>query len=102
MTNLSHDKAWRKFKSIKAFRKLVESALLLYTLVLDADTPTFVKTVAITALIYLITPLDFCPDFIPIKGLADDLSVLATALLNINNQVKPYHKVQARDLFNSL
>ena len=102
MTNLSHDRTWRKFKSIKAFKKLLENALLLYVLILDADTPTWVKTIAITALIYLVTPLDFCPDFIPVKGLADDLSVLATALLNINDQLKLHHREQAKDLFNKL
>ena len=102
MAKLPHDKVWRKFKDIKTFKKLIECALLLYALILDADTPVWIKSIAISALIYLITPLDICPDFIPIKGLADDLAVLVTALLSINHHVKPYHEDQAKDLFRNL
>ena len=102
MIKLSHDKAWRKFKDITAFKKLIECALVLYTLILDADTPVWIKTISISALIYLITPLDICPDFIPINGLADDLTVLVTALLSINHHVRPHHKEQAKNLFNNL
>lgn len=102
MAKLPHDKAWRKFKDIKTFKKLIECALVLYALILDADTPVWIKTIAISALIYLITPLDICPDFIPIKGLADDLTVLVTALLSINHHVKPHHEEQAKDLFKNL
>ena len=93
MAKLPHDKVWRKFKDIKTFKKLIECALLLYALILDADTPAWIKTIAISALIYLITPLDICPDFIPINGLVDDLTVLVTALLSINHHVKPHHEV---------
>ena len=102
MTKLSHDKAWGKFKQMKGFKKLIESALVLYALVLDGDTPLWVKTLAISALIYLITPVDAVPDFIPVSGLADDLSVLLAALASLQTQVKPHHRNQAQKLFNQL
>jgi uncharacterized membrane protein YkvA (DUF1232 family) len=102
MAKLSHDKAWRKFKDIKGVKKLIESALVLYALVLDGDTPLWVKTLAISALIYLIAPVDAVPDFIPVSGLADDLGVLIAALASLQSQVKPQHRKQAQNLFNQL
>ena len=102
MAKLSHDKVWGKFKQIKGFKKLIEAALVLYALVLDGDTPLWVKTLAISALIYLITPVDAVPDFIPVSGLADDLSVLVAALASLQAQVKPHHRKQAQNLFNQL
>lgn len=102
MSKLSHDKAWGKFKKIKNFKKLIESALVLYALVLDGDTPLWVKTLATSALIYLISPFDAVPDFIPVSGLADDLGVLVAALASLQTQVKPQHRKQAQNLFNQL
>ncbi|MFK5949333.1 MAG: DUF1232 domain-containing protein [Methylococcales bacterium] len=102
MAKLSHDKAWGKFKDIKGVKKLIESALVLYALVLDGDTPLWVKTLAISALIYLIAPVDAVPDFIPVSGLADDLGVLVAALASLQSQVKPQHRKQAQNLFNQL
>ena len=102
MAKLSHDKAWGKFKQIKGFKKLIESALVLYAIVLDGDTPLWVKTLAISALIYLIAPIDSIPDFIPISGLSDDLGVLVAALASLQSQVKPHHRKQAQNLYSQL
>jgi len=102
MAELSHDKVWSKFKDIKGIKKLLESALLLYSLLIDADTPKWLKSIAITALIYLVTPIDAIPDFIPIKGFIDDLAVLTTAIVSIKSHIKPHHINQANDLFNQL
>lgn len=102
MTKLSHDKVWNKFKDIKGIKQLLESALLLYSLLIDADTPKWLKSIAIAALLYLITPIDVIPDFIPIEGLIDDLAVLTAAISSIKSHIKPHHKTQANDLFNQL
>lgn len=102
MAELSHDKTWGKFRQIKGFKKLIERALLLYALILDGDIPFWAKTLAISALIYLITPVDAVPDLIPVSGLADDLSVLTAALASLQTQVKSHHKKQAQNLFNQL
>jgi len=102
MAELSHDKVWTKSKDIKGIKKLLESALLLYSLLLDADTPLWLKSIAITALIYLVTPIDAIPDLIPVQGLIDDLVVLTAAIASIKSHIKPHHKTQANDLFNQL
>jgi len=102
MADLPLDKAWQKFKQIKASKKLIEKALLLYVLLLDGDVSNRIKTIVILALLYLIAPFDAVPDFIPFNGLADDLAVLAAALASIHSQIKLHHKQQAHDLFNQL
>ena len=99
MPELSHAKVWSKFKDIKGFKKLIESALLLYSLLIDADTPKWIKAIAVTALVYLVTPFDAMPDFIPVQGLIDDLAVLTVALASIKSQIKSHHKAQAEDMF---
>jgi uncharacterized membrane protein YkvA (DUF1232 family) len=38
--------------------------------------PTYLKVVPFAALAYVLSPLDFLPDFIPIVGQLDDLGVL--------------------------
>ena len=102
MAELPHDKVWTKFKDIKGVKQLLESALLLYSLLIDADTPKWLKSIAVAALLYLITPIDVIPDFIPIEGLIDDLAVLTAAISSIKSHIKPHHKIQANDLFNQL
>ena len=102
MTELSHDKVWSKFKDIKGIKKLLESALLLYSLLIDADTPKWLKSIAVTALIYLVTPIDVIPDFIPVQGFIDDLAVLTATIASIKSQIQPHHITQANDLFNQL
>ena len=42
------------------------------------------------ALIYLISPLDFVPDFIPILGLLDDFVALTGALSKLNEELDKF------------
>lgn len=102
MANLPHEQAWGKFKEIKGIKKLIESALLLYALLLDGDTPLWAKALIISALTYLISPIDSVPDFIPLSGLADDLSVLVATLTTLQTQIKPCHKMVANSLYKQL
>lgn len=49
-------------------------------LVRDSRVPWFVRAVPVPLLIYLATPIDIIPDFIPVIGQADDILVVAAAL----------------------
>lgn len=40
------------------------------------STPAYVKTIIIGGLIYMVSPIDLIPDFIPIAGLVDDVGVI--------------------------
>ena len=45
------------------------------SILLDRETPWYVKILLVLGLAYLIYPLDFVPDQIPFLGLVDDLTI---------------------------
>ncbi|MEI7925925.1 MAG: DUF1232 domain-containing protein [Chloroflexota bacterium] len=49
-------------------------------LVRDPRVPWFVRLLPVPLLIYLASPIDIIPDFIPVIGQADDILVVAAAL----------------------
>ena len=60
-------------------RPIVEKFLLAKELLFDPATPWHVKLIMVGTLLYLLSPVDFIPDMIPILGITDDLAVLALA-----------------------
>jgi uncharacterized membrane protein YkvA (DUF1232 family) len=58
---------------------LGEAAALIAAL-FDRRTPWFAKLLAGLVLLYLIWPIDFIPDFIPVVGLLDDAAIVALGL----------------------
>ena len=60
---------------------------LLARLVKDPRVPTRVKAVLGVAAVYLASPLDLVPDFIPLLGYLDDVIVAAVVLDGILNHV---------------
>ena len=44
----------------------------------------------VTALVYLVTPADMIPDFIPGAGLIDDVSILAWAAKQVADELERY------------
>jgi uncharacterized membrane protein YkvA (DUF1232 family) len=78
-------------------------ALTLYYTLQEPNVPAWAKTVIIGALGYLIFPLDAIPDFIPIVGLTDDLTVLAAAIgaleLNIPQSARDKADEKMREWF---
>jgi uncharacterized membrane protein YkvA (DUF1232 family) len=59
-----------------------EEIFVLYYAVSDKRTPIFAKLFAGISLIYLISPIDLVPDFIPVAGFLDDL-IIVPLLLHI-------------------
>jgi len=98
----SQNEIWQKFKKVRGIRGLIEHALILYCLILDGDVSKWAKTVCMTALCYLVLPIDSIPDVIPVMGYSDDLICLAAAIAAMNSQIKPHHKQQAQEMFNQL
>ena len=66
----------------RAGRSVARPAIECLELVLDANTPLQVRLTMLTALTYLLFPLDLIPDFIPVAGFGDDV-VAMTALLGL-------------------
>ena len=59
---------------------------LLAGLLKDARVPTAEKALFIAAIVYVISPLDFIPDFFPFIGQVDDIYVVALTLLRLVNR----------------
>ncbi|MDR3711781.1 MAG: DUF1232 domain-containing protein [Puia sp.] len=60
--------------------KWSKQALLLYYGLTDPGTPFYARLPALLALVYLISPIDLIPDFIPFAGWLDDLVVVPVLL----------------------
>jgi uncharacterized membrane protein YkvA (DUF1232 family) len=60
----------------KLLRVLRTEFWLYIRLFRDSRTPTISKVMLIAALFYLLSPIDFIPDFIPFAGFLDELIVI--------------------------
>jgi len=90
---------WDKLKrySKVAGMKVVYPALLLQYLLKSDQVPVKAKLMLSAALGYFILPIDFIPDFAPLIGFADDLTVILLILKQMANYVTPEIKNQARE-----
>ncbi|MFM9905732.1 MAG: YkvA family protein [Pyrinomonadaceae bacterium] len=65
---------------------LPNMVMLLGRLLKDARVPMAEKALFAAAIVYVISPLDFIPDFFPFIGQVDDLYVVALVLLRLVNR----------------
>jgi uncharacterized membrane protein YkvA (DUF1232 family) len=61
-------------------------AQLLHRLLWDPRVPIAEKTLLLGTLTYVLTPLDFLPDFLPFIGQVDDLYLVGLVLLRLLHQ----------------
>ncbi len=64
----------------RVFNTLLSDIQLAIRLVRDPAVPPYFKAVPFAALAYVVSPLDFLPDFIPIIGQLDDIGILVLGL----------------------
>jgi uncharacterized membrane protein YkvA (DUF1232 family) len=57
-------------------RGLVEQIFLSFRLMVDPRVPILAKLIALIPIVYVISPIDILPDFIPVLGQLDDISVI--------------------------
>lgn len=67
----------------------IREARALWRYFRDPAQPWSQRAVAAGALLYLITPLDAFPDWLP-GGLLDDAAVATTAVLYLGHAIQPY------------
>ena len=62
----------------------IQQVRLAWALIRDQRVPLMLKAIPLIALIYVISPLDLIPDFIPVLGQLDDagIAMLAISLFN--------------------
>ena len=58
------------------FREVWQQARLVYYLLRDPEVPFYLKLVPFAAVLYLLWPVDFLPDLVPVLGQLDDLTAL--------------------------
>jgi uncharacterized membrane protein YkvA (DUF1232 family) len=68
--------------------------LLLYYGLTDPRTPAYAVLPALAALLYLVSPVDLIPDFIPGVGFLDDL-VIVPLLLRMSVRLFPQEVLQS-------
>ena len=61
-----------------------EQIRLSWALLTDSRVPLPIKFIPLVAILYVISPIDFVPDFLPVLGQLDDLGLLMTALTAFN------------------
>lgn len=83
-------------------QKIIYQALVLYYVMKSSQTPWQAKATIVAALGYLISPVDFCPDMIPVAGLADDASVIGAAYAAVRSSVTSDIEQQAQTKLSSL
>jgi len=70
-----------------AFRLIPDLARLVRGLLADGETPTSVRVALAGLLLYLLSPIDLIPDFVPVIGAADDLIIAAVVLHWVGRRV---------------
>jgi uncharacterized membrane protein YkvA (DUF1232 family) len=64
----------------------------LWKYVSSNEVPWIKKVAPLAALVYLISPIDAVPDFIPIVGLLDDVGVITACVASIGSVLNKYRK----------
>lgn len=97
-SKFSESKFWTKIKTIITHvgKDLLYLALLLYYVLQSDDVSLRHKAIIIGALGYLILPLDFIPDTIPVIGFTDDLTALTTAYEIVKSSITPEIEARAK------
>ncbi len=72
-----------------ALRLLPDLLRLLRRLAADQSIPTGVRVRLALLLVYLASPIDLIPDFIPVIGYADDAIVVALVLRSVTRRAGP-------------
>lgn len=85
-------------RRILSFLKLFRYDLIVLLAALHhRDTPHYIKGLLLAAVLYLLSPVDFIPDAIPLAGLADDMVIVPAAICGLTNML-PSHVRQYAEL----
>ena len=61
--------------------RLISSIRLVWKLLTDSRVPFWIRIALPLALIYVISPIDILPDFIPIMGRVDDIIAIVAGIM---------------------
>ena len=94
----SPEKFWEKMKKYAKVmgREMVYYILVLYYMMTSSKTPLLNKAIIVGALGYLIFPLDFIPDAIPIVGYTDDFAAIMAVFNKVKDSITPEIEEKAK------
>lgn len=72
-------------RGIGFLRTFFEQIRLSWALLTDNRVPFPIKFIPLVAFLYVLSPIDVVPDFLPVLGQLDDLGILMTALTAFNS-----------------
>jgi uncharacterized membrane protein YkvA (DUF1232 family) len=89
--SFSEPKLWQKLNKVarRVGMKVVYPVILLYYLFKSSEIPLHSKSLIVGTLTYFIMPFDGLPDFLPLLGYTDDLSLLIATLSQMKKYVSP-------------
>lgn len=88
---------WQKLKATARKIPFIDDLVSVYYCALDPATPRQTKYILYGALAYFILPFDLMADFMPLLGFADDAAVIYAAIRAVAPQIKPEHRVRAKE-----
>jgi uncharacterized membrane protein YkvA (DUF1232 family) len=87
---------WRVAKRAARSIPFMDEVVAAYFCAMDPATPTRVRGMLIAALAYFVIPFDFVPDLLLGIGFADDITVLASVIALLRNNITDRHREAAR------
>ena len=87
---------WAKARRLAGRVPFVLDLAAAWYCAMDRATPVHVKAILMGALAYFVVPADIVPDMVIGFGLADDATVLATAVSSVAGHIKPRHFEKAK------
>jgi len=83
-------------KTRKLTGRLLKQAILLYLILINKETPLYIKLLIVAVLGYLIAPIDAYPDCIPLLGYTDDFMMMATLLASLDGYITDEMRKKAK------
>lgn len=88
---------WSTLKRAARVVPFAPDVVAAYYCALDPTTPGRVRMTLLGSLAYFVVPTDLLPDFLPLLGFTDDVTVLMTAIGMVASHIRPEHREAAED-----
>lgn len=82
--------------------ELLYKAVQLWYVLQKDDVPAATKAAIMGALGYLVAPLDFLPDMMPVLGYSDDIVAVTFALIKVQGYIDEDVNTKARNLLSKI
>ncbi|GHV79252.1 hypothetical protein AGMMS49944_10430 [Spirochaetia bacterium] len=89
-------------KNTGLIQRIWEQVQLLAKYIASDETPWMEKIAPLLALVYLVSPIDVIPDFIPVAGLADDAAVILLTIKQMWEQLNAFSGGTLKEIDSSI